>query len=146
MTSWENKPCARCGGGKGAKYRTMKYCGNCQHKVRKEKSANAHARALEKRYGITREDYWNLYHFQGGVCFICRRATGKTRRLTVDHDHKTGLVRGLLCRPCNTFLGHLRDEIEAFGRASEYLTDPPFARMIRGASIITSGAQNGDRG
>ena len=143
MSNWEDKPCQRCGGGKGAKYRTLKYCGNCQYKVKKEKSANAHARALESRYGITRTDYWDLYAFQGGVCYICQRATGKTRRLTVDHDHATGLVRGLLCRPCNTLLGHIRDSLESAARIHEYLINPPFAVMLEGKRTNTLGAQDG---
>lgn len=144
-TQWTDKPCARCGGGKGAKYRNLKYCGNCQYAIRKEKSRNAHARALEKRYGITRSDYDALYAWQGGVCHICRRATGKTRRLSVDHDHATGIVRGLLCRPCNNYLGHLRDSEEAFLRAVEYLREPPFQAMLSGKRSNNGGSDGGNR-
>jgi len=125
VSRWSDKVCQRCGGGKGKKYRDLKYCGTCTYAVRKERSRNAHARALEKRYGITRADYDALYAAQGGVCYICRRATGKTRRLSVDHDHATGKVRGLLCRPCNNILGHARDDIEFFERAIEFLKNPP---------------------
>ncbi len=146
-STWTGKPCARCGGRKGDKYRANKYCGKCVHAIAKQASANAHAKALERRYGITREDYWNMYQFQGGVCYICQRATGKTRRLTVDHDHKTGLVRGLLCRPCNTILGHFRDDPAAAQRVIDYLAAPPFSRMmftkIRGTA---NGALDGDDG
>lgn len=60
---------------------------------------------------------------------MCRRANGRTRRLSVDHDHITGQVRGLLCRPCNTILGHARDAIRFFERAIDYLTDPPAMRL-----------------
>ena len=123
---YENLPCARCGGKKGPKYIRRKYCGNCNFIIKKERSSNAHAKALESRYGITRTDYWDIYAFQGERCAICQRATGKTRRLSVDHDHKTGLVRGLLCRPCNNYLGHLRDSPEAIARALDYLLNPPF--------------------
>ena len=130
MSQYSDKPCARCGGNKGPKYESLKYCGKCKFVIKKERSSNAHGRALEQRYGITRADYWNLYRHQDGACYICRRATGKTRRLTVDHDHATGLVRGLLCRPCNTMLGHLRDSIAAFQRAIDYLEAPPFQSMI----------------
>lgn len=62
---------------------------------------------------------------QGGACAICRRATGKTRRLAVDHDHQSGQVRGLLCKPCNRLLGHARDDVEFFERAGDYLSEPP---------------------
>jgi hypothetical protein len=50
--------------------------------------------------GFTAEDYDRLLAAQGGGCAICK-APPKTRRLHVDHDHKTGAVRGLLCHRCN---------------------------------------------
>lgn len=127
---WTGKPCVRCSGRKGDKYVDHKYCGNCARVISKEASANAHGRALERRYGITREIYWALFDFQGGHCFICQRATGKSRRLTVDHNHANGEVRGLLCRPCNNLLGLFRDDPEAFLRAVEYLKNPPFRVML----------------
>jgi hypothetical protein len=88
---------------------------------------------------MTEEMYQALYVAQGGRCAICKWATGKTRRLSVDHDHaccpgKTSCgkcVRGLLCRPCNTLLGRARDAIEFFQNAIEYLTNPPAQRILR---------------
>ena len=142
-SQWLGKPCQRCGGNKGAKYQGRKHCGTCQYKVAKERSNNAHGRALEKRYGITRGDYWQLYEYQGGVCYICQRATGKTRRLSVDHDHETGLVRGLLCRPCNNFLGHVRDSQKTLLRAVDYLITPPFQAMLN-TNGSAPGASNGN--
>lgn len=53
-----------------------------------------------KALGITAEEYDLRLAAQGGGCAICG-ATPKTRRLHVDHDHKTGAVRGLLCLRCN---------------------------------------------
>jgi hypothetical protein len=50
--------------------------------------------------GITDELYFEMLERQGGHCALCP-ATPKTRRLHVDHDHKTGAVRGLLCHRCN---------------------------------------------
>lgn len=144
-SAWAGKPCQRCGGRKGDKYRADKYCGNCRHAIRKQHSANAHAAALLRRYGITRADYWDLHKYQGGVCYICQRATGKTKRLTVDHDHKTGMVRGLLCSTCNTILGHFRDDPAHAQRIVEYLGDPPFARMML-SRRSTNGASNGHNG
>lgn len=91
--------------------------------------AGAHARRVQNEYGLEPGQYGELYLSQGRVCAICRRATGKTRRLSVDHDHKTGLVRGLVCRPCNDMLGHLRDDREAALRIAEYLDYPPAARL-----------------
>jgi hypothetical protein len=90
-------------------------------------------------YNLTKEMYEALYKAQGGRCATCQRATGKTRRLSVDHDHKCcsgrtscgRCVRGLLCRPCNTLLGRARDAIEFFARCIEYLSNPPAQRILR---------------
>lgn len=102
------------------------------HKLRKkQQSAARHHAHIEKTYGITGEEYQRLYDAQGGVCWICQRATGARRRLAVDHDHATGYVRGLLCKACNyKVLGHLRDDPLAFQRAIDYLNDPPAFRII----------------
>ncbi len=67
---------------------------------------------------------------QDGRCAICRLATGATKRLAVDHDHRTGEIRGLLCMTCNRMLGHLRDDPKAFWRAAEYLMNPPSRRAF----------------
>jgi len=82
------------------------------------------------RYGITPEQYWALYEAQGGVCYICQRATGKTKRLSVDHDHATGYVRGLLCGPDNKILGHMRDDPDMARRVASYLEAPPAHNII----------------
>ena len=96
--------------------------------------------AWEKRmlatYGITADEYWAIYEAQGGRCYICRRATGKAKKLAVDHDHLTGEVRGLLDLRCNrNVLGHSRDDVEFFKRAIEYLENPP-ARAVIGVRIV----------
>lgn len=88
-------------------------------------------RYLERTYGITGDEYWAIYEWQGGVCYICERANGKTKKLSVDHDHKTGFVRGLLCSPCNKdVLGHLKDDPKACIRAALYLLRPPAFSVI----------------
>ena len=80
-------------------------------------------------YGLTAEEYWKIYEYQGGCCYICRRATGASKRLSVDHCHETGIVRGLLDTPCNrNVLGHLRDDTDALQRAIDYLTNYPAVR------------------
>jgi hypothetical protein len=82
-------------------------------------------------YGITSTEYWEIYEYQQGACYICRRATGRYKKLSVDHCHETGLVRGLLCQPCNrNVLGHLRDDTDALERAIDYLLSPPAVYVI----------------
>jgi hypothetical protein len=100
-------------------------CATHDRAAKKASKTRAHATRVEKVYGITPSEWGRLYDAQGRVCFICRRANGTTRRLSVDHDHRTGLVRGLLCRPCNDLLGHLRDDPAAAYRIYAYLSNPP---------------------
>lgn len=78
---------------------------NYERNFRSEKNRVKH---LVRTYGITVEEYENLLKEQNGVCAICANPPGK-RRLAVDHDHETGLVRGLLCSPCNTGIGLLKN-------------------------------------
>lgn len=87
-------------------------------KARKQRT---HELMVTKTYGIEAGEYEKRYKAQGGTCAICQRATGATKRLAVDHNHRTGSVRGLLCGPCNQFVGRLRDSPEAFLRAHKYL-------------------------
>lgn len=87
-------------------------------------------RRLKAVYGITAEQYWAIYEYQGGKCYICERATGVRKKLSVDHCHETGFIRGLLCGPCNRdVLGHLRDSVKALWRAITYLIFPPAQRI-----------------
>lgn len=69
--------------------------------------------------GVTDEQYERLLAAQGGGCAICGNPP-KTRRLHVDHDHKTGAVRGLLCYRCNRFL-HSWMSGDWLGRAMMYV-------------------------
>lgn len=73
--------------------------------------------------GLSEEEYQDLLRQQGGLCAICGKAEailtryGATRRLAVDHDHLTNVVRGLLCYRCNTTLGQYelrREAIDAY--------------------------------
>lgn len=132
MTQWTGKPCARCSGTKGAVYADKKYCYRCTSAVKKDAATSAHRTRVAGVYGIGRDDYDRLYAAQGGMCPICQRATGKTRRLSVDHDHATLAVRGLLCRPCNSMLGHGRDEVAFFERVIAYLLTPPARSVLSG--------------
>lgn len=73
-----------------------------------------------RMYGIDVEDYDRMLFEQDGVCYICKEHP-KKRALDIDHDHKTGKVRGLLCSNHNRALGLLGDDIVLLLRAAEYL-------------------------
>lgn len=84
------------------------------------------------KYGITSEEYDRLFVEQGGLCAVCRQPEtardrlGRVRaRLSVDHNHKTGAVRGLLCHHCNAALGHVNDDIELLRALMAYLETRP---------------------
>jgi len=66
---------------------------------------------LKYKHGITLEQYDEMFKQQNGVCAICSLVDVTGRRLAVDHDHKTGKIRGLLCTGCNTRLGTLENKI-----------------------------------
>lgn len=102
--------------------------------VRRRKAAAAERRD-KNVYGLEKGEYARLYEFQLGHCALCRRATGASKRMAVDHDHASGAVRGIVCSPCNRYLGHARDRVDYFERAKAYLEYPPYARMLAGDSF-----------
>lgn len=104
-------------------------CATHDRQRRRLAKAGAHERRVQKVYGLAPGEYGRIYLEQGGRCFICQRATGASKALSVDHDHKTGLVRGLLCSTCNKLLGHLRDNPVTAARIHRYLVDPPARRL-----------------
>jgi hypothetical protein len=63
------------------------------------------SRRLERAYGLTHIDYVVMLNEQDGGCAICHTPPQRGQHLAVDHDHKTGYVRGLLCTRCNLQLG-----------------------------------------
>lgn len=81
---------------------------------------------LNKKYKIQREFYDDLLEKQGGKCSICgatNTVCKRYSRLVVDHNHKTGRIRGLLCMKCNTLLGNAQDSIETLKNAIKYLQE-----------------------
>lgn len=78
--------------------------------------------ALKTKFGMTIDDYERLLEKQNGVCAICLRGERKNKRLSVDHDHATKRIRGLLCNDCNTKVLPLADaDMNVLYRLREYL-------------------------
>lgn len=98
---------------------------------KRSRAADPDARAnayYKYRYGITRDEIDDMIEAQGGLCAVCRRPesqivpkSGKPRRLQVDHDHRTGRPRGMVCQFCNMVLGHVDDSTEHLQRFIAYL-------------------------
>lgn len=144
MSRYTAEPnCRDCGRRKGPKQRDQMRCYTCQVKAKRASQHNAHASRVLEVYGITGDEYWALKNYQGGVCAICCKATGRSKRLAVDHNHKCPTkahdpkngcpecVRGLLCSTCNQFIGWIGDDPRGGERIARYLTDPPYQILRR---------------
>jgi hypothetical protein len=87
--------------------------------------AQRRAYELKRTYGITLEQYELILTAQSGKCAICR-CTPRTKKLAVDHDHKTKAIRGLLCSNCNhKLLGAAHDKVDILKNAIRYIENPP---------------------
>ena len=102
------------------------YCKDCSATKDRANSGKSKASSWMRRYGLSEHAYWDLFEAQGGVCAICHQPEtcvirGTTALLSVDHDHRTGAVRGLLCQHCNHGLGRFFDKPELLEEAIAYL-------------------------
>ena len=110
------------------KGRTQAQCKKCRAVVQTKiyNSESGRDKYLSK-YGITYKDYNTMFTTQNGCCAICgKHQSILTYRLAVDHNHKTGKVRGLLCKNCNTSLGVMEDSTELLSKAIQYLEQRNF--------------------
>jgi aspartyl-tRNA synthetase len=105
--------------------------------ARKQKWADANRERYDRRlknsqlkrcFGITLEQYEQMLLQQNNKCCICNKTPNtklthhkKPRRLAVDHCHKTGKIRGLLCFDCNSAIGKFQDSIQLLQNAIDYL-------------------------
>lgn len=86
----------------------------------RKKSVRKHK--LMKFYGLTEDQYISLWEKQNGLCAICKvDGNSLARKLHVDHDHLTGIVRGLLCTNCNTGIGQFKDNVHLLAQAQNYM-------------------------
>jgi hypothetical protein len=78
---------------------------------------------MKRAYGLDFKDYERMLEAQNGVCAICSSPPPNNRktRLAIDHCHKTGKVRGLLCDKCNRSIGLLKDDVSVLKSAIKYL-------------------------
>ena len=128
------KPCVDCKAAGRALTRPAPHpgprCATDHRAFKAAQKARNHDKAVARIYGLAPGDYARLLEAQGGSCAISGcRATGKSKRLAVDHDHASGEVRGLLCSSHNRLIGLHRDNADSFRSIAAYLESPP-ARLV----------------
>lgn len=139
------KLCKKCGETKpidqfpryrrSGKERWTSPCKSCKADVERRrriadpnKLVKERTRRLQHKYHISDAEYQQLLNAQNGQCSICGQPETRTFRnkvvpLSVDHDHETGKVRGLLCAKCNTILGRAQDDSNHLFATIQYLDE-----------------------
>lgn len=112
------------------------------------RAAAVRSTTLRRYYGITPAQFEALEAGQGGVCLICGQPEpGRRGRLHVDHDHETGIIRGLLCCNCNRAIGYLGDDPDRADALAAYLRATPPPDALVAVPAMPSGVdQRGRRG
>lgn len=153
MVSLVAKPCIKCGSTDRTKRGDCKDCSKAIQKAwyqsnKKYMSEYKKTWLLEhpsrskefdlqvrvKRYGLSVESFQQMYISQEGLCAICGRDLGRT---DIDHDHTSGVVRGLLCHTCNIGLGAFQDNPDILSRAIQYLISSSPEQQVK---VTTEGA------
>ena len=139
-------PCPRCGGPrkrtKAGKYRGTLYCPSCLKKYYQKNKEAQKIRSkvwekenpgfrlnynLNNNYNLSKNAFEDLLRVQKHACAICKQAEttkdrwGNVLRLSVDHNHETGKIRGLLCAACNHAIGFVKENVKTLKQAAEYL-------------------------
>lgn len=87
----------------------------------RKRSGKERAYMLRCRFGIELADWDAMLVSQGGCCAICGNEDPGAPNWHTDHDHETGIFRGILCRGCNTSLGNMNDDPDRLRAAADYL-------------------------
>lgn len=118
------RKCRRKGGGSDIPQSICRKCVNARtsawdraHPERRKRNPHYYRKRL---YGLEPGDYLKMLSDQSGLCAVCCRLLDPP---FVDHDHRSGVVRGLLCGPCNSGIGYLGDSAERLTRAAEYIRE-----------------------
>lgn len=116
--------CAKC---KDRSAKTGRsYCDLCAREYGRKYNNQLHIRnkTYNKLYGIDVAEYEAMLEKQNNACALCLTPQIQLLvKLSVDHRHSDGKVRGLLCHPCNTFLGLIQDDVVRLKRMIGYLSD-----------------------
>jgi len=93
-----------------------------QNNIEQDKQ-NKRSYHLKRFYGISCDAYNKMAEDQDYKCAICRKECNVWGQLSVDHNHNTHTIRGLLCHHCNAGMGHFRDDPKLLQLAIRYLND-----------------------
>jgi hypothetical protein len=135
----ETKPLEEFGRNRAASSGRAYYCKPCHNtamaEIKRRKHGSQRNYLLKLRYRITAEEVEERRRAQGGICVICLRREASH----VDHNHMTGLFRGLLCFPCNGGLGQFRDIPDDMREAARYLEGTGYhsATMLVDFGVVT---------
>lgn len=94
------------------------------HRIRNARPREKTMRRVRKlwtSFKLTPAQYGGMESGQGGVCAVCGEGCALGRRLSIDHDHESGFVRGLLCSACNTSAGAMRDSPQLLRKLADYI-------------------------
>jgi len=94
---------------------------------RKNREKNGYSSTLKYKYGITLQDFHNMVAAQNNLCYICSSeldfVTLGAKAACIDHCHTSGKVRKILCRNCNTALGHAKESVTILKRMIDYIEE-----------------------
>lgn len=106
---------------KHGKHGLQPKCKACLLIQQRTRRANGDDTTYRYRYGKTTQELQEILNKQDNKCAICKNVFMNRFNTVVDHDHKTGLFRGFLCRKCNTGLGMFNDDKTLLKEAIKYL-------------------------
>ena len=91
----------------------------------RERTMNrSHRAGIKRKFGMSEEEYIKMSDAQDNRCAICGvHQLELDRKMAVDHSHKTGKIRGLLCMHCNVGIGYLKDSVDLLEKAQKYLLE-----------------------
>jgi hypothetical protein len=125
----EQKPLSEFHKDKTAKMGIRSICKKCyssfhanyyENNTKKVKEKNK-KQWLKRKYNMEVTEFERIKTSQNSCCGICKTKLEDGHLVHVDHDHKTGKVRGILCRWCNTGLGNFKDSLSSLKSALSYL-------------------------
>lgn len=115
-------PCSEFPARKGARDGLASSCRPCliAKSQTLENRTAAYVRHIKRKYGLEIEEFDALLASQGGGCAVCG-GPPNAKNWHIDHDHRSGKVRGILCNGCNTGIGSMRDDPAIMRAAAEYI-------------------------